>query len=239
MKYLFGLLFIIIYSQGFSQETIINDPNVEVRNVPSFTAIKVSGGIDLYLSQGDDYSLAVSASEEKYRDNIKTEVNNGVLVISYNSDHSGRNSGDKRLRAYVSFKMLESLEGSGASDIIIKGTLTSNTMLIKLSGASDIKGVVKITNLSMELSGASTVFINGTAQNLKLDASGASDIKSYDLHVENCVAKLSGASDVRLTVTNSISATASGASTLFYQGDPEKKEVATSGASSISQRNNQ
>ena len=237
MKYLFGLLFIIIYSQGFSQETIINDPNVEVRNVPSFTAIKVSGGIDLYLSQGDDYSLAVSASVEKYRNNIKTEINNGVLLISYISDHSGRNYGDKRLRAYVSFKMLESLEGSGASDIIIKGTLTSNTMLIKLSGASDVKGPVKIANLSMELSGASTVFINGTAQNLKLEASGASDIKSYDLHVENCVAKLSGASDVRLTVTNSISATASGASTLFYQGDPEKKEVATSGASSISQNN--
>ena len=54
------------------------------RNVTAFSGIKVSGGIDVYLSQGDDYSLAVSASEEKYRDNIKTEVRNGILVISYN-----------------------------------------------------------------------------------------------------------------------------------------------------------
>jgi len=236
MKYIFIFLFIIISSRGFSQETVINDANAAVRNVTPFSSIKVSGGIDVYLSQGEDYSLAVSASEEKYRDNIKTEVKNGVLVISYNNDHFGRNYGDKKLRVYISFKTLESLEGSGASDFIINGTLVANSMLVKLSGASDIKGAVKITNLSLELSGASTVTINGTAQNLKLDGSGASDIKNYDLRVENCVAKLSGASDVRLTITNSISAHASGASTLYYEGNPDKKDVATSGASSVSQK---
>ena len=82
MKYIFIFLFIIISSRGFSQETVINDANAEVRTVTPFSGIKVSGGIDVYLSQGEDYSLAVSASEEKYRDNIKTEVKNGVLVIS-------------------------------------------------------------------------------------------------------------------------------------------------------------
>jgi hypothetical protein len=236
MKSLFIFLFTIVCSQVFAQQTVINDKNAEVRSITSFSGIKVSGGIDVYLSQGDNYSLAVSAAEDKYRDNIKTEVNNGILVISYNNDHSGWSSGDKKLRAYISFKTLESLEGSGASDFIINGTLNTNSMLVKLSGACDIKGPVKITNLTLELSGASTVKINGTAQNLKLITSGASDVKNYDLEAENCVAKLSGASDVRITVTNSISASASGASTLYYHGNPDKKDVATSGASSISQR---
>ena len=165
MKYFFLFLLLIISSGVFSQETVINDANAAIRNVTPFSGIKVSGGIDIYLSQGGDYSLAVSASEEKYRDNIKTEVKNGVLAISYNNDHFGRNYGDKKLRVYISFKTLESLEGSGASDFIINGTLVSNSMLVKLSGASDVKGSVKITDLSLELSGASTVTINGTAQN--------------------------------------------------------------------------
>lgn len=236
MKYLFIFLFIIISSSGFSQETIINDANATVRTVAPFSAIKVLGSIDVYLSQDDNCSLAVSAREEKYRDNIKAEVKNGVLIISYN-DRFGRNYGDKKLRAYLSFKTLESLEGSGASDIIINGTLASNSMRIKLSGAGSIKGSVKITNLNLDVSGASTVIINGTVQSLKLKAFGASDIKNYDLQVENCVAKLSGASDVRLTVNNSISVNASGASTLYYRGNPYKKDVAISGASSVSQRN--
>ena len=235
MKYLFICLFIIFSSQIFAQETVINDKNAEVRDVASFTGIKVSGGIDIYLSQSNDYSLAVSASDEKYTNDIKTEVKNGILHISYEGCFM-HNAGNKKLRAYISFKNLESLEGSGASDFYINGSFSLNNLLVKLSGASDIKGNVMITNLSLDLSGASTVKINGAVQNLRLTASGASDIKNYDLKVENCVAKISGASDVRITVTNSIQASASGASTLFYHGDPAKRDVASSGASSISQK---
>jgi len=237
MKLIFIFLFIIAGSQIFAQQTIINDANAEVRNVSAFTGIKVSGGIEVYLSQAENYSLAVSAADKENVANIKTEVRNDVLVITYNDGNSRRNLSNKKLRAYISFKTLESIEGSGACDFYINNSLSGNSLLVKLSGACDIKGPVKLTNLSIELTGASTVKLSGNTQNLKLDASGASDIKNYDLATENCIAKLSGASDVRITVTNSITASASGASTLFYHGDPDKRDVASSGASSISQKN--
>jgi hypothetical protein len=236
MKSFFIFLFTLICSPVFAQQTVINDKNAEVRSITTFSGIKVSGGIDVYLSHGDSYSLAVSAGENKYRDNITTEVKNGILFISYNNDRFRLSSGDKKLRAYISFKTLESLEASGACDLIITGTLHAKSMLIKLSGACDIKGPVQIDDLTINLSGASTVKISGNAQNLNLTASGASDVKNYDLVTQNCVAKLSGASDVRITVNNSISGSASGASTLHYEGNPDKKDVVTSGASSISQR---
>ncbi|MDQ6761123.1 MAG: DUF2807 domain-containing protein [Bacteroidota bacterium] len=238
MKTILIALFTTLCCTAFSQQNIINDANAEVRNVSSFSGIKVSGGIDIYLSQSDNYALAVSAAEGKYRDNIKIEIKSGVLTIWYDSEKMGWTRGDKRLKAYISFKTLESLEASGACDIRINGTIEVNTLSLKLSGASDIEGSVKLNNMTMELSGASTVKINGTAQNLKLNSSGASDLKNYDLVVENCLAVVSGASDIKITVTNSISASASGASSLYYKGNPEKKDIATSGASSISQRNN-
>ena len=235
MKSIFIFLFSIFSLPIFAQQTVINDKNVEVRNVSDFSGIKVSGGIDVYLSQDDNYSLAVSASETKYRDNIKTEVKNGILVISYANDHFKWNTADKKLRAYVSFKTIESINASGACDIVLTSALNTGSMLLKLSGACDIKGLVKITDLTMDLSGASTVKISGQVQNLKLMASGASDVKNYDLVAENCVARLSGASDVRITVKSSISGSASGASSLHYEGNPSRGDVATSGASSFSQ----
>ena len=236
MKSLFILLLITLCFTAVAQQNIINDPNAEVRNVTPFSGIKVSGGIDVWLSQGDEYALAVSAIEDKYRDNIKTEIKDGVLVIWYDSDRWNR--GDKKLRAYISFKTLQSLEGSGACDLKINGALNTESLILRLSGACDISGIVKISNMTMDLSGASTVKITGHVDNLKLESSGASDVKNYDLEVENCIAKISGASDVKITITNSISASASGASSLNYKGNPEKRDVATSGASSISQRNN-
>jgi len=235
MKYLFVFL-LSAFAISLSAQTVINDKNAEVRNVTDFTGIKVSGGIDVYLSQSNEYALAVSASEDKYRDEIKTEVINGVLNISYNGG-AFRFSSNRKLRAYISFKTLESLEASGACGILINGSFKVNTFKIKLTGASDIKGNVTIDNFIIDLSGASTVKVNGNVQNLKINASGASDVKNYDLITDNCEATLSGASDVRITINKSISAKASGASSLYYKGNPERKDIETSGASNISQRN--
>ena len=238
MKFLQVLLFTAFCFTAFGQQNIINDANAEVRSVTAFSGIKVSGGIDVWLSQGDDYALAVSAIDDKFRDNIKTEIRNGVLIIWYDSDNLKWNRGDKKLRAYISFKSLDKLEASGACDLKIDQTLNVESLQLRLSGACDINGAVKVSNMTMDLSGASTVKITGHVDNLKLESSGASDVKNYDLVVENCIAKISGASDVKITVNNSLSASASGASSLNYKGNPEKKDVATSGASSISQRNN-
>ncbi|MEO5907875.1 MAG: head GIN domain-containing protein [Ginsengibacter sp.] len=234
MKSLFFFFFTAFSFQSFGQ-IVINDKNAEVRNVISFSAIKVSGGIDVYLSQSDEEALALSASDESTRDNIKTEVKNGILNIWYDGGRFRFNS-DRKLRAYVSFKTLQSLEASGACDFIINGIFKASSVRIKLSGACDIKGNVNFDNLQLDISGASTVKVNGNVENIKIDASGASDVKNYDLIADNCVADISGASDVKITVNKSIAAKASGASSLFYKGNPERREVSSSGASSISHR---
>lgn len=235
MKPILFLIFTAFTFNSFGQ-TIINDKNVEARNISSFSAIKVSGGIDVYLSQSNENAVAVSASDEKYRDNIKTEVKNGVLNIYFDNKSFGFNSG-RNLRAYVSFKTLESIEGSGASDFIVNGNFSGNSIKIKLGGACDMKGTVNFTNAELDLNGASTMKISGKIQNLKIEASGASDIKNYDLVADNCIAQLSGASDIKITVNQSISAKASGASTFDYKGNPERRDVSSSGASNISNRN--
>lgn len=235
------LLLIAVFTSfgliSFSQK-VINDVNAEEREVSAFSGIKVSGGIDVYLSQSENYALAVSASEDKYRENIKTEIRDRILTIWFDSDNFRWMRGDKKLRAYISFKDIQSLEASGACSIKIEDQMNTASFSLRLSGACDISGNLKVSDMFMDLSGASTVKLEGAVENLKIECSGASDVKDYDLQVENCVAKISGASDVKISINKSISASASGASSLKYKGNPDKRDVATSGASSISQRNN-
>lgn len=235
MKPILFFLFALLALNSNAQ-MVINDKNVQIRNVSSFSSIKVSGGIDVYLSQSTENAVAVSASDESDRDYIKTEVRDGVLNIYYDS-RSFKLIRNRQLRAYVSFRTLESIEGSGATDFIISGTFSGNSVKIRLSGASDMKGMIDFTNAEVDLSGASTMKISGKIQNLKIEASGASDLKNYDLVVDNCIAQLSGASDIKITVNKSISAKASGASNLDYQGNAERRDVSSSGASNISHRN--
>ena len=214
----------------------INDKNAEVRNVGTFNSIKISNAIEVLLSQSNEEAVAVSASEEKFRDKIKTEVVNGTLKIFYDGDRLTWNIGNKKLRAYVSFKNLSNLEASGASTIRINGTLNTSSLNVKLSGACELSGSIKATDVKIDVNGASNVKLNGTVANINIDASGASDVKGYDLSTDECIANASGASDINITVNKEISAHASGASSIHYKGNGIIKDVRTSGASNVSKR---
>src|SRR3954469_22368694 len=109
MKRIIVLMAVILGGLQLKAQQQINDPNAQVRDVKGFHAIKISDAIDLYLSQSNDEVVVVSASDTKYRDQIKTVVEDGVLRISI--DHEGwtwwKNSGKKKMKAYVSFKNLD------------------------------------------------------------------------------------------------------------------------------------
>ena len=219
-----------------AQKAFVTDANAEQRTLNgSFNAIKISGGIDLYLSQFDTESIAVSASEEKYKQHIKTVVENNTLKIYYDGDKIW-NGGNKKLKVYVSFKNLERLQASGASDVQVAGTINVNSLSLDMSGASDFKGAVKVNTLTLELSGASDATISGVTNSVTIQSSGASDFKGYDLVTDVCNAKASGASDIHITVNKEISANASGASDISYKGNAVIKDQHTSGASSVSRK---
>ena len=203
---------------GMAQKTI-NDPNAEKRQVPSFTGIEIGGGIDLYLSQGQE-AVAVSASEPKYRDKIMTEVRNGVLHIFYDANSNFHvDWGGRKMKAYVSFKNLDQLEGSGGSDIKVDGSITVPKLSLHVSGGSDFDGKVNINELKVDASGGSDVNIAGTAKELTIDASGGSDFKGYELVTDNTTVDASGGSDIYITVNKELNATSSGGSDIRYKGN--------------------
>lgn len=235
-KVLLSLAATLLIAIAYPQKTFVTDANAEQRALNgSFTSIKVSGGIDLYLSQYETESIAVSASEEKYRENIKTVIENGTLKIYYDGDKF-MHWGNKKLKVYVSFKNLEKLTASGASDVQVAGAVTVPSLSIDCSGASDFKAAVKVSNLVIELSGASDVKISGTASRVSIQSSGASDVKGYDLITDVCTAKASGASDINITVNKELNAHASGASDIHFKGNAVIKDIHTSGASSVSRK---
>lgn len=227
-----GILFLLFI--GVKAQNVVYDENAEMRTVGSFSGIEVSGAISLYLSQGSEAGIAVSAGEEKYNSKIKTEVINGVLRISVDGGiWNGFNWSNKKLKAYVTIVDLNKLEVSGASYLNITGALKVNTLNIEVSGASELKGIINAQNLHVDLSGASVVRVSGTATDANIEASGASRLIGYELSVDNCKVSTSGASGVRLTVNKQISANASGGSTVYYKGPAEIKMLNSSGGASI------
>jgi len=239
MKNIFNLIVAaLITTVGFSQKTI-NDENAEVRQLTGFHAINVSNSFKVYITQGNEDAVAISASSAELKQHIKTSVENGVLVIRFDNEKKfwkGWNTNKQQLKAYISIKKLDNLKISGACDVFFEEGISADDLVINSSGASDLKGKVNAKNLSVDVNGASDITLTGNTASLKVDASGASDFKGFDLVTNFCEAKASGASSVKITVNKELNATASGASDVKFKGEGLIREIKTSGASSVSRR---
>lgn len=239
MKKLSLLLVLPLLVLAANAQKTVNDPNAVVRNHSGFHAIKVSNAFDVYISQGNTEAVAVSASSAEYRDRIRTSVENGVLVIRFDNDKKfwKQIGGDKtKLKAYISVKKLDKLDVSGACDVFFEEGISAESLILEVSGASDVKGKINAKTLGVELNGASDITLTGNVQDLKVQASGASDFKGFDLVTNNCDVKVSGASSVHINVSKELNVVASGASDVKYKGSGMIREIRSSGASSVTRK---
>jgi hypothetical protein len=230
MKILYAFLFLSLNYHAKAQFTVIHDPNVQSRSVGAFHAVTVSSGIDLFLSQADEESLAVSAVNTKSRDNVKTQVENGELNIWYEGGLF--DSGEKKRVVYLSFKDLDKLNVKG-SDVFITGTIHTRDLYLTLSGASDFHADFEADTLTIEQDGASDARVSGFASELNVRVSGASNLDGYELKTEECNARASGASNINIAVSRQLSATAHSAGSIHYRGSPEIIQLNTSSAGSV------
>ncbi len=236
MKYLFQILFLLTTFTSSAQRQLVVDPDAEIRTVAgSFKSIKVSNAIHLYLSKGDKEEIAISASEQKYKDGIIITIENEELQISYAGPIKW-SSNFHKLNVYVAYKNLEQVTATSASNVLLAGIMELPLLNVKLTGASVLKGQIKIAELNVKCSGASNLNLSGEATNVNIECSGASDVHAYSLAADNFTVKASGASDVTFTANKEIIANASGASNIYYKGNALLKEKNSSGASTIAKR---
>jgi hypothetical protein len=198
------------------------------RKVTAFHAIKVSGGIDIELSQGNELKLQVEA-DENLQAIIHTEVTDGVLNIYH--DDNVRDA--KTMKIHLTFQSLDEIKASGGCDIESKQKLSFATLKLDLSGGCDIKLNCKAESLVSKQSGGCDADLSGEAENATFDVSGGCDVDAKEFYLKNCTVDASGGSDVTVTSMGALTLRAAGASDITYYGKPTKVTKSATGASDI------
>ncbi|HTL07557.1 MAG TPA: head GIN domain-containing protein [Chitinophagaceae bacterium] len=235
MKKLIAACFCLLaVAGGFAQEKVINDANAEARKVGSFHAIRVSNGIDLIIKQGSTEAVAVSAATKEYRDNIKTEVVDGVLKIYYDTKwYKDWSSNGKKLKAYVSFKEIDLLHGSAGSYTTVDGQLNGGKLRIELSSGAGFKGALDAGSLSVDGSSGAIARISGKAQSASLEASSGAGVYGYELISDKCDADASSGGAIEVSVNKELSAEASSGGDIRYKGNGVITKVSTGSGGSV------
>ena len=237
--FLFSLIIILVLTsgcRGFGGRGIRGSGVIkkEGRAVSSFTNVHVSGAIDVYVKQDSVSSVKVEGDDNLLQ-YIEVQTNGSTLEI-YTRDHVNLRATDK-IKVYVSNPSYREFEVRGASSIRSENQIISTeTLVVDLSGASEGRLDVDAPKVSIEVSGASNVTMRGKTKDIEAGASGASEIKCFDLLAENVDVESNGASNAEVYASVKIIPHASGASSVSYKGNAVVEDKQESGASSVNKK---
>jgi hypothetical protein len=234
----FGLLMILAFgitfcTNGQMRRTVYGNNKVEKekRDAGQFSALRVSSGIDVYLSQGERESIEVEA-DENLHEYILTENRNGVLHVY--SEANIREAEMKRV--YVTMKDIESLSTSSAGDIIGQTPVRTGRLELSVSSAGDIKLEVFAKEIKAGVSSSGDVTLNGEADMLEANLSSAGDFNAYGLVAREADVSASSAGDADINVTERLRARSSSAGDINYRGNPKYVDAHSSSAGSVNRK---
>lgn len=236
MKKLLCSLIALLSITAFAQDTkVIVDANAVSRSISgSFNAIDVSSGIELYLSQGKETSLAVSASDTRHFDRLKTEIVNGTLKIYYdNKGITWKSSGRANLKAYVSFALLEKLNASAGAAVLVNGSIRADQFDLVLSSGSVFTGAVDTKNLAAEVNSGAVINISGNTDKLHVDVSSGAIFKGLGLVTDYCDASAKSGALVNVTVNKELNAKVKSGADIQYKGTALIRDIKTSSGGRI------
>lgn len=189
-----------------------------------FSVVKVSTGLDLYITQGDRVSLTVEA-DENLHDIIKTEVNeNGKLSI-----YSEKNIWKAKARkVHLTVTNLQELIATSGSDVYSENTLKVDDLKVSVTSGADANIKVDANNVETISTSGADLAISGSAKNHISRATSGASIKAYNLESKTVTAKATSGADIDVYVSENINATATSGGDIDYKGNPKtitKKET--------------
>ena len=102
-----------------------------------------------------------------------------------------------------------------------------------LDGASSLQGDVEAGDARFDAQGGSEATVSGSGQNVTVTAEGGSTIDLTKFSAVDANASARGDSEVTVNVSGRLDADASGASHVYYLGDPTLGDIDTSSESSV------
>jgi hypothetical protein len=179
-----------------------------------FTAITASEGLDVYVTQAADFKIRVEA-DENVIDLIGTDIQDGKLKI-----HAIKNIGRATKKVYVSLPEVTALEANSGADLIGQGLIEADKVHLNANSGADLKLEIVADHIEADCSSGANIRLGGRANLLYADASSGSDIKAVELEAKVCRANASSGADIRVNVSEELTADASSGADIGYSGDP-------------------
>lgn len=191
--------------------------------LPAFNAINVCSPVEVNVTQGLGQMVKIEGPERELS-SFNLRVEDSVLFISLPVSKYANYEVD------ITVPTIKTIFASAASSVDVENFQGDSLEVVASAAAKLDVDNMHYNYAKLDLSSAANVELSGVVTNLDAQLSSASNLDAEDCRTNVAKLNCSGASEVEITCNESLSAQASGASKIYYYGNPTiDKKIAIGG----------
>lgn len=214
MKQIVLLLIAIMWANAssYAQSAVTGS-----RSVGSFHSIQVASGIDaeLVLSAEESVEFELKGAESGQ---LITEVEEGVLKVRMKTG----NYRDADLKVKLHFKELKSIEATGRASIWSYEDLYPGDIGIRLFNGGAVRLELYCDTLTVNISQGSILTLVGEAVRAGIKVNTNATFNGYEFRCEDVEVAASGTGKAKVSVSNTLKASATTGGFVGYVGNPRR-----------------
>lgn len=214
------------------------ESRTERREANPFTQLSLRVAANLYIEQGDEHSIEVTANERTL-DKLIVEVEQGKMIIRFSlEDRLFADFKAGPIEIHVVTKDIHKLSIQGSGNIYAENLIDTYNLELNISGAGDIKlSKVKAEKIEALIAGSGDIVLSGNSKGreLDIDIAGSGDVVAYQYEAESAYVRIAGSGDCEINVTDFLDVKIVGSGDVLYKGDPSIKSQIT-GSGKINSR---
>ncbi|HAQ20158.1 MAG TPA: DUF2807 domain-containing protein [Prolixibacteraceae bacterium] len=230
---IFAVLSFLFSSCWFLGPSVKGNGNVteQVRQVDEFDQIKVSRGMNVYISQGSPSKVVVIA-DSNLHESIETEVEGDVLIVTANENIRWA----KEKRVMITVEKLTGLYTSSGANAYSQAQIMSENLELKASSGANLKMEVNAKYLKADCSSGANIMLSGLAKEAELKSSSGANLKGAELKADQCMMRASSGGNVSSTVVEKLQARATSGGNIVYYGEPSITDIDTSSGGNVNRK---
>lgn len=232
LNLVFALAMIV---SGCSNKCIEDAGNHVVKDitVTPFNEIEVDGPVKLILRQDSSFKISISA-DSNIVDQIKASVSGETFKVEMDPM---KYCGTDSIIIHAGIGALTELKATGASKIYSEGALHVGDIDLELTGTTETNLNIYAGKLKTKSDGAARLTLSGQAGLHELNTKGVLELNAFDFVVAQYDINIEGTGKSNINVLNDLKVKTSGASSIFYKGNPKNVSDKKSGTSKLEKVN--
>lgn len=222
--YLLALAFLAVMSctsrtSGERQES--GENVTDERKLSGISQVKISGILNVYLSQGDEESIHVEG-DEKAVSLLEIIEDGEVLEIGYRDEDNVKNIfEDFTPDIYLTVSDLSRLSFEGVGNIQTKSSFQVDDLLISGDGIGKIDLEIEAKTIEATFNMMGNIVLRGSVETISLSNEGMGKIDASKLIAQKMTLTSSGIGLVDVYCEEELAITVNGIGSVNYSGNPK------------------